>query len=450
MVDNLDSVMIRASVIARALSSTVVRTIDLWLAVLSSPDSTWVHLIEKYGGGRYDDARARFPRLPRLTEFQPDVAARRSGSSINWYRRLRLWIAGLVARLIARLRRSDAQRQTLPLSRSSEFALELVARMGKPDDELGALVVVLASTPGQQQLLLTSHSSVIAAAGRCRLGISRRGDRLRVSLDRPRQVVRRTRTWLHRPRPSRGSGLVRVAALVPWTAIGVSWAVIKLIGVGLVQSLVYAVVLPGALLLAGLRAATGLAVRVSWRGRHYFSQLGGEVDVYPSDAGVQRQPVSLILGPRIFAFLAGTACLVPFAMQAHLLGQPLLSLLMNRPDLLRGEDGALQLSVDVLDTNGWVGGLALMTAASLLVLSLPTHREVEVTRLVLGHRVGLGRWWSRHLLGAVGSLTYASDLLDEAFGLAAAPLYVTARLVPLIAGAALAIGITVSLGAVWT
>lgn len=279
----------------------------------------------------------------------------------------------------------------------------------------------------------------MAAAARRDLGIARPGDNFRLAIDRPRYKARELRRWVKTPEKEPSREPVRKIVSVLWWIGGALWATFKVLGLGVIALLFYVFIFPAVLLLNGLRAGVGVATRTSWRLTDLFSFPGGEVQISSEHDKLSIGPALTLMLPRLLLFVLGVVALVPFILGTDEVGHPLVSEVINRPDLVHGFSAPVILAGDAIVTGGPIRGLALLTAVGALFLSLPGHREVEQARLFLGHDLASGRSLSRVLLAPCAAVTHVGEAIEEFFEFSALPIYVTVHLLTLFAGFAVAV-----------
>jgi len=239
--------------------------------------------------------------------------------------------------------------------------------------------------------------------------------------------------------PASGSmSFVRKIERWSWFALGLTWSFFRFFLFGFIKLALLVFLIPSIFLLHGLRSAFGEIARTDCRTHHPMKYLGGEGGVWSTGEDFSPRPAFVLLGARFSAFWIGVLLLIPFQMRAMTVGHPPLSVVTNNVGYLDTLIAPEYLLGDVFGTNGWLGGLALVTGVGAMFLSLPSPGEVEQSRLFLGVDLQIASRPARWLLSPLLVLSLAVESIEKLITLGIYPLYVTARLVPVLTGVLIA------------
>jgi hypothetical protein len=452
----LEAVLLRAEEIALEQGHRLVRPTHLVLAVMSDRRGPWPRLILERGGLSYGSALGRLGWRPAIEPRTSAAEEPRFRSSM----RLMLLVAivasvalmlSIVRRMLAieppspdarQLVRSAEARDAIRLAKT--FASERGAG-AKPT--VGHLLLALASRPGEH-LKVLPNATVLACDVRERLGLATSRHRLILACDRPKQITRRVHMRIDCELAARGRwSRWRIAWLVHGAA-GVLGALTLFFLRVLTTALLYLFLWPGALLVAGIRAAFGAIAGCDSRSYHWLEIPGGEVALTSGSRPASPRAVALaLLAPRLLAALLCVLVMTALLWRSAHLGVALAPIAFRRPDLLTGAApealwlGPLSIFAGTLEQNGTVAGIGLLAGLGAGVMSIPTFREVELIRLHVGHDTGGGSRFTRAITAPASVFTGAISCVEAVLPFTGAPIYATAYLVPLFLSVLVAIAI---------
>ncbi len=452
----LEVVLLRADEIAREQGHDLVRPTHLVLAVMSDRHSAWPLVILERGGLSYGSALRRLGWRPPIEPRATAAREPRFRSSM----RLMLPIAvlvvvaltvGIVRRMLA-IGPPPRSGQRLDLSAEANDAMRLAETFaGGPGAEkgpgVGHLLLALASRPGDH-LKVLPNATVLACDIRTRLGLATSRHRLILACDRPKGITRRVHMRIDRELAVHGRWSRWGAAWLLYGAAGILGALSVFFLRVLTTALLYFFLWPAALLMAGTRALCGAILGCDARSYHWLEVPGGDVALTSRSRPVSPRAVTVaLLAPRLLAALLSILVMTAVLWRSSQLGVAVAPMAFRRPDLLTGAApdalwlGPLSIFAGMLEQNGTAAGIGLLAGLGAGVMSIPTFREVELTRLHAGHDTGAGSRFARAITAPASVFTGAIACVEAVLPFTGAPIYATAYLVPLFLSALAAIAI---------
>jgi hypothetical protein len=436
--DGLRQVIATARELARYQRVEAVTTTHLLLAIMrESPP--WAVLIADAGGWTYAAAalhRGRFGLLPPAPPSDvghpaPTPVMRSAPKRFFW-----LLLTSLVALVLWIVRSKPPMPPEPALSDRAREAVALAIGIARaqPASE-GHLLVVLCATPGKHISLL-ENPQLVGAYARRRMGLARMHHRIMVFVDWPAKKLRRLvrAAVVHRRRRHGLAALPWFGLVAGFWVCGVSWGIARFT----LETLSTIALLPSLLLANGLRVGVASALNVDIRIRRLVDLPGGESDVSADDPTMRKRAVLAILAPRALCFVISVVTFLVVIWNATRLGVEPFPTTFVRLDHLRtvaylpGPFGApLLLAVDGLEHRSWIAGVGLLAGVGASILALPSYREVQTVRLMLGHDLGQGTWIGRAILWPALVLTGILAVVEAFLPWRNGPVYVTVYVVPL-------------------